>query len=624
MSGITGIFRRDGQGIVTDEIKQMNDKLAHRGPDGSKIWCEGPVAFGHQMLHTTQESMHEILPFEDEESGLVITADARIDNRKDLALKLGVKDNECVSDSYFILKAFEKWGEKCHEMLIGDFAFAIWDAKKENLFCARDHMGVKPFYYHISNDLFCFATEIKALLTIPEVPIRVNDRKVAFYLVDVTNDKELTFYEDVHRLKAANFLKVGHDDYEKKQYWTLDPDSKIVMDSEDEYYNMFRQIFEEAVKCRLRGSYQRGFDLSGGLDSSSVVCMARKILNPNEIINTYSYVFDDFPRSDERYYINTVVDSGKINPTFVFGDDMAPFDQVDMILWHQDQPIHTPFLSLIGSLYRKMQENNVRILLTGMGGDNVVFAGYNYLSELAVNFKWKKFIQEVFKYSKNRNESILKNLRNDFFFPLIPEYVKRFLNRYIGKSAGIPRHLELFEPNFAQKLKISEYPINIRLNNIKRYNANSYHYYLINTVSSQSVLEMIDHLCAAFYIEPRHPFFDKRLIEYNYSIPLDMKFREGWNRYIQRAGMENVIPKEIQWRPKKAFLDQLLIKNFVLYERDTIRNVIYENQNIMKYLDMDKLKIMYKKYEDGILSNEEDIWFLWAVSQLSIWLDKIK
>ena len=142
MSGITGIFRRDGQDVDQADINNMNDKISHRGPDGSRIWCEGQVAFGHQMLHTTPESLQEILPFEDKESGLVITADARIDNRKSLSLKLGIEDNKYVSDSYFILKAYEKWGEKCPEKLLGDFTFAIWDENRETLFCARDHMGV--------------------------------------------------------------------------------------------------------------------------------------------------------------------------------------------------------------------------------------------------------------------------------------------------------------------------------------------------------------------------------------------------------------------------------------------------------------------------------------------------
>ena len=139
----------------------MNDRLSHRGPDGSNTWCEGPVAFGHQMLMTTPESLNENLPFHDEKAGLAITADARIDNRKELSKHLDIEDNENLADSYFILKAYEKWGENCPEKLLGDFAFAIWDSNKEQLFCARDHMGVKPFYYYLSDEPFSLQLRLK-------------------------------------------------------------------------------------------------------------------------------------------------------------------------------------------------------------------------------------------------------------------------------------------------------------------------------------------------------------------------------------------------------------------------------------------------------------------------------
>jgi len=147
MSAISGIFYRNERSVDPKLIKLMNDKLYHRGPDGSKIWCEGSVALGHQMLHTTPESLHETLPFE--KDGIIITADARIDNRKELSEKLNIEDEESVPDSYFILIAYRKWGEKCPEKLLGDFAFAIWDKDNEKLFCARDHMGIKPFYYYM-------------------------------------------------------------------------------------------------------------------------------------------------------------------------------------------------------------------------------------------------------------------------------------------------------------------------------------------------------------------------------------------------------------------------------------------------------------------------------------------
>ena len=242
MSGITGIFRRDGKDVDPSDIKKMNDKIAHRGPDGSKVWCEGPVAFGHQMLHTTPESLHEILPFEDEESGLVITADARIDNREDLAPKLGIEDNEHVSDSYFILKAYEKWGEKCPEELLGDFAFAIWDKNRETLFCARDHMGVKPFYYYLSDDVFYLSSEKKGLLVANEIPKKINEVRVADYLTFFVNDKEITFYEEIFRLKPAYYVIMDFL-IMMRCYWDLNPNQEIIMDSDEEYAEKFLQIF---------------------------------------------------------------------------------------------------------------------------------------------------------------------------------------------------------------------------------------------------------------------------------------------------------------------------------------------------------------------------------------------
>ncbi|WP_321423675.1 asparagine synthase-related protein [uncultured Methanobacterium sp.] len=273
MSGITGIFRRDGKDVDPADIKKMNDKIAHRGPDGSKVWCEGPVALGHQMLHTTHESLHETLPFEDEESGLIITADARIDNRNDLAPQLGIEDNEYVSDSYFILKAYEKWGENCPEKLLGDFAFVIWDKSKQQLFCARDHMGVKPFYYYLSDKIFYFSTEMKTIfLNVKKI---LNKIKLSFFLMGY-DDHKLTFYENVLRLFPAHFLNITNNSVKMNKYWELNPNSKIVYNSEDQYIKAFQEIFVSSVYCRMRSNFPIGFELSGGLDSSSVLCVAKK------------------------------------------------------------------------------------------------------------------------------------------------------------------------------------------------------------------------------------------------------------------------------------------------------------------------------------------------------------
>jgi asparagine synthase (glutamine-hydrolysing) len=159
----------------------MVDILAHRGPDGAGAWSEESVGLGHRMLHTTPESLNEKLSLVDDRRGLVLTADARLDNRDELITALGFGGRPCeeLTDSELILGAYKRWGERCPERLLGDFAFAIWDRRRQELFCARDHIGVKPFYYHRAGKLFVFASEIKALLCVPEVPRRLNEVRVA-------------------------------------------------------------------------------------------------------------------------------------------------------------------------------------------------------------------------------------------------------------------------------------------------------------------------------------------------------------------------------------------------------------------------------------------------------------
>src|SRR4028118_115937 len=182
MSAIVGLYNLDGRSIERSAVEQMVAALAHRGPDGAGVWSEGAVGLGHCMLWTTPESLHEKLPLVDKSRDLTITADARIDNREELMEQLGItaEAHGEVSDSQLVLAAYGKWGEDCPQHLLGDFAFVIWDGAKQQLFCARDHFGVKPFYYHYAADKrFAFATEIKALLGLPEVPRQLNEVRVA-------------------------------------------------------------------------------------------------------------------------------------------------------------------------------------------------------------------------------------------------------------------------------------------------------------------------------------------------------------------------------------------------------------------------------------------------------------
>jgi asparagine synthase (glutamine-hydrolysing) len=612
MSAITGIFYRNGRNGEPKLIQKMNESLSHRGPDGSDVWCDGSIALGHLMLQTTPESLHEKLPHHDSTSGLVITADARIDNRKELSVELDIEDKEYISDSYFILKAYEKWGENCPEYLLGDFAFAIWDENEEKLFCARDHMGVKPFYYYLDDDLFVFATEIRALFCVPGVPCKLNEKMVAFFLMSI-NDNKSTFYENIFSFNPAHSISINSKKGKKRKYWELNEKSEIIMDSEEEYAQKFRELFREAVNCRLRSAYPVGFQLSGGLDSSSVLCMAKEIFKGkkrnSKKIQSFSLIFNDIP-CDERFYIKKVTDTGAINPNFVLGDEINPLENVEKVLRHHEQPIYTPNIALIWNLCKKMQEKNIRIVLGGEGGDPVVSHGQYYLRDLAVTWKWKTLFQELYKYSKNDNEKSFYGLfKNNIVFPMIPEYIKKPIRPAYNNTSEI----SILNKEFGQKIKAEKYLKDMYRTNNDNNTAKKNHYHKI-TEKLLSPMQLVDKINSAFSLESRHPFYDKRLIEFCYAIPTNIKFRSGWSRYILRIAMTGILPKENQWRTDKTRLNYYYERNLLLYEKELLDETINsENRIVENYVDINTVKNLYQLYLEGKTNSTYKLWLILMV-----------
>src|SRR5215204_4078556 len=318
MSGIAGVFYLDGRALDSRMLGRMLDSIAHRGPDGAGAWSERGVGLGHLAFHTTPESISEKLPFVEGGGDFVLIADARIDNRDELLAAVGLDrlSGRSVGDGELILAAYKMWGERCPERLLGDFAFAIFDKRKQTLFCARDHMGLKPFYYYLSGRVFVFASEIKALLCVPEVPRRLNEVMVADHLVGNSQDKISTFYRDILRLPPAHSITTGVEETKIREYWALDPSLELRLSSNGEYAEAFRDVFERAVGCRLRAAFPVGSDLSGGLDSSSVTCVARELLRRErkEILHTFSSVPELVTESDESVYIDAVLSQGGFEP----------------------------------------------------------------------------------------------------------------------------------------------------------------------------------------------------------------------------------------------------------------------------------------------------------------------
>ena len=663
MSGIVGIYYLDGRPVEREQLGRMVDILAHRGPDGADVWCEGPVGLGHRMLWTTPESLLEKLPFA--ERGHVITADARIDNRDELisALSLDDRPSEKITDSQLILAAYEKWGEACPEHLLGDFAFAIWDGRKQVLFCARDHFGVKPFYYYSSKQAFVFASEIKALLCLPEVPHQLNEVRIADYLASMLEDKSITVYQDILRLPPAHTLTVSCGrGLRLNSYWSLTIGSELQLNSDEEYANAFREVFIEAVRCRLRSAFPVGSHLSGGLDSSSVTCVARNLLEERgSKLHTFSNIFDDVPECDERLFIKPVLAQGALIPHYVRPDHLGPLSEWEELLQPEEEPcLFGANGFLVWGLNHATQQAGVRISLDGFDGDTSVGHGMGYFTELAHQGDWATFAAEASGICQHFNNSPASILRN-YGFTYLEELAKQWQWLAFAKTVkGIDKHFQvspkqlwlylgikplvpqsiiqvwrslrgrkqfqnsvpsLINSSFADRIGIKERARVLELPQSSVLTATQEQWLALTSGRFTLVLEQCDLAAATFSIESRHPFMDKRLIEFCLALPASQKLHQGWTRMVMRQAMNGVLPEPVRWRGGKTTMTPNFLHGLLKFNRGIIDEVVLsKSESIAAYVDPSVLQMSYDRIVSEENLQDADIAIVWAAVALALWL----
>jgi asparagine synthase (glutamine-hydrolysing) len=628
MSAIVGIYYLNDQPTNPANLGQMVDILAHRGPDGAKIWSEGAIGLGHRMLWTTPESLLETLPLINQRGDCVITADARIDNREELIAALNLCDRafEKITDSQLILAAYDKWGENCPKHLLGDFAFAIWDKRQQTLLCARDHFGVRPFYYHhCPGRIFVFASEIKALFCSSEVPQRLNELRIGDYLEVMLEDKVITFYEDIFRLPPGHSLTVNRKGLQLQHYWSLDPTRELRLSSDAEYAEAYREIFTEAVRCRLRSAFPVGSTLSGGLDSSSITCVGRELLaqQGGQPLKTFSAVFDKVSQCDERPYINAVLAQGRVEPYYIHADQLSPLSDIDRVLWHQDEPFYAPNLFMHWGLYQSAQQQGVRIFLDGLVGDSTVFHGWEYLIDLARTGRWLTLARVAEATAKRHGHPPWKLTRHHLWHhgvrPRVPQRLRqawRLLRRRNPLAAF--QLCPIVNPEFAKHIGLSD-RIRAFQEDTSLWSARNYHHQYLSTGEIPLALEVANKAASAFAIETRFPFTDRRLVEFCLAIPPAQKLHNGYTRMIVRRALVNELPEKIRWRSDKANLAPNFRQGLLTFERDRLEQLILENpQAIEAYVDVDALRSVYQRYVSGGL--KADVLPVWLAVTLALWL----
>lgn len=621
MSGIIGLYNLDGRPADPLLLERMAGSIAHRGPDGIRYWFNGPAGLGHLLLQTTPESTHEKQPLTNEDSALCLTLDGRIDNRAELrcwldAKGLALRDD---SDAELVLRAYQCWGEDCPNRLLGDFAFAIWDARNQRLFCARDYVGVKPFYYHRSASFFAFGSEIRAVLALDAVPRRLNESRLADFLVEELDreDEESTFYQDIQRLPAGHSLTISPGRFHLRDYWDLKAPPVLKLGSLREYGEAFREIFVDAVRCRLRSTHPVGSTLSGGIDSSSVVCTIRELLASElkQPLHTISLIDADEAKCGETPYIREVLRGGGLTPHIIRSDQVAAMTRQ---MADSDEPfeIFTYFTNWFG--FDAARKAGVRVLLDGISGDHII-PPYTYLASLLRSRQWNILRRELAFGSREFGESRLSILRTHALAPMLPGLFEVW-QRLRGRKPRPYPEGSCINPDFALRMRIPE---RFESKRQKLWTASrdigTLHAWSFTCGVLPFFFEHSGRLAATLGVEARHPFSDRRVIEFFLSLPLHMKTYTPLPKRVIREGMHGVLPEMVRGRTLLAdtggaFMTSLLKQDPVLSRPEQFKRALGAAQG---YVNLDALEAEKNRVNSGFPEAGDSVW---QALNLALWL----
>ena len=568
MSGICGILSFNPSAPV-DGIDRVIRAAPWHGPDGTGVWRGEGSVLAHQALHVTPESRHEEQPLVDEEAGLVLVADARIDNRDELQrtlrrdLRRSVR-RDVITDADLILAAYRRWGTDCAEHLLGDFAFAVWDQRRRQLFAARDPMAMRPFYYRIENGRVLFGSEVKQILAAPGVPREIFEPMVAMHLFRRFDRHEWTFFQGISRLNAGHLLVVNADGVQRlDRFWDLDLEKRISYSNQQAYVEHFRALFTEAVSCRLRSDKPAGLLLSGGLDSMSIAgavgqLQAQKAMPRFHVI---SWAFDRFSQCDEREVSEPVARKY---------DFPSHHIQAENAWTLKDYPAHGPDVNdpfignyqvLIEQSVKKACDEGVRVLCTGARGD---IMGGEYIFDYPSLFwsgRWKRLLEELQLQAKWRRQSLLETCKQFLVHParhyiFLPKYVKRLYSlvrrlrnqgNQLTHASGAPwiqssmRHL--LPEKTPDPYSAATFPANYA--RWQRYQA-------LTAPFNDQVATWQEWTYARQGCSFCDPWSDVRIAQFAYSIPQRVLNKTTSIKHLTRTALEGWVPEDSRKGARKV------------------------------------------------------------------------
>ena len=621
MCGISGLYHvAPVRPASRSCVEGMAAVLAHRGPDDGTVYLDGPVGLGHRRLSIIDVA-GGAQPIFNEDRSKAIIFNGEIYNFRPLTEHLKQRGHifQTHSDTEAILHAYEEYGEDCVRHLRGMFAFAIWDAAKQELFLARDRVGIKPLYYRWDGSTFSFASEIKGILAAPGVSRQIDPLALDDYLTYLYIPAPRTIFRDIRKLHAGHTLTVGRDGpLEPREYWDLRFTSSNGL-GEEEAAGLLLEKLRESVATHLESEVPLGAFLSGGIDSSAVVGLMAGLMDRPVI--TASIGFRD-PSHDELPYARAVADRFR---TAAYEKTVDPSAALilDRLAWHYDEPFADS--SAVPTYYvSQTARQRVTVALSGDGGDEN-FAGYRrYAFDLRENFVRglvPAFLRRpVFRalgrlYPKAdylpqvfRGKAFLSNLARDpvdaYFFSVSAfddNEKQRVLGADVARQLGDYRTADLFRDVYQRA------PARDHLSRIQ--------YLDIKTFLVDDILTKVDRAAMAVSLEVRCPLLDHVFMEYAAGIPSELKLSGSAGKRIFKQALKKHLPDDILYRPKMGFgvpVPEWLRGDLKNYARE----LVLEGDATRRYLSRPSVERLWREHASGLRNRATE---LWVIMMLNLW-----
>lgn len=610
MSGIAGIIHFDDAPVEPGLIEKMTSALAHRGPDGIAHWVKGSIALGQCMLRTTPESLEETQPLANEDESLILVMDGRVDNWEELRRELLGKGAalRTRADAELVLRAYEVWGRDCLAHIDGDFALVIWDARRREAFCARDRMGHKPFNYHWNGRTLAFASELRAILDLPWVPQAPNEGVLAEYLAAEWHSRDETLWTGILRLVAAHRMTVGSAGPRPEIYWEPDLSQKPGYTKDQDYIDHYRELFTDSVRRLSRSHRPVAIEVSGGLDSSAIFCMAEHLRRngrlPAPALEGYTLAFHDDSAANDLPYARAVgeylgIKIHEIPPT------IAPLDWYEHRARTRREFPGFPNGIMSTGLTHAARGAGSRVILDGVGGNEWQDGSHAYYADDLSRHRWRSLWQSF--CTDAGSMGVVQSLMLFVRYGLAADLPSPIVSM-LRKLRGTSNHPFWLSPQMQRRIKRRS-----SIQSPRPRAAITSQRLLLQVLAEDAYRELAteetDRLSAAAGVEPRSPLNTAAIAQYAIATPERLRMRGGQTKFMHRRAMQDLMPRVVVDRGDNAEFSSVFaahlqrMKHFFGVEIPASRPTWVVRDGVVR---------LYSAYQSGRLGGRP-AWALWAL-----------